>query len=305
MPVENNFRSTIKFVVVLFLHPKFYTMKKIFFVLFLFLPFLMNAQLVKTLRKTIELKMPGKVYVSVNTGGDSIPGTRGGAVAWHPVQKKYYAAFAGNWGYPLAVFDITGKLLSGDELTTMEDMRGLWYNPTLKKLCGNTYSDYGWFSYKLDANGIPEGSETIAEGMNQPGQQSIGVINARSNMVYFLSGQNIFAYNAEAKMEEDSTVRLYAGISSKEDVNVDDAGETLSTDYSSNVMFYTGIPKAEFGLLNVVERQVELYDRKTGLMTQKLKLPADLPTWGAFNFSYANGTYWAFDQDTRIWTGYK
>ena len=280
-------------------------MRKIFFALFLFLPFLMTAQVVKTLKKTIELKMPGKVFVSKNTGEDSIPGTRGGAVAWHPVQKKYYAAFAGNWGYPLAVFDITGKLLSDDELTAMEDLRGLWYNPALKTICGNSYSDYGWFSYKINAKGIPEKSEIYAEGMNQPGEQSIGVFNAKSNMVYFLSGQNIYAYNAEAKKEEDSTIRLYPGISKKEDNQLDDDGETLGDDYSYNVLIYTGIPKAEFGLLNAVERQVELYNRKTGLMTQKLKLPADLPTWSGFNFSYANGTYWAFDQETRIWTGYK
>jgi hypothetical protein len=112
-------------------------------------------------------------------------------------------------------------------------------------------------------------------------------------------------YNKDAMQEEDSTIRLYPGVSKKEDIDIDDAGETLSEDYSSNVLIYTGIPKAEFGLLNVVEKQVELYNRKTGLMTQKLKLPADLPTWPMFNFSYTNGIYFTFDQETRIWTGYK
>jgi hypothetical protein len=287
----------------LFLNPKFYKMRKIIFALFLFLPFLMNAQLVKTLKKTIELKMSGKVYESKVTGDDSIPGTRGGAVIWHPLQKKYYAAYAGNETYPLTVFDVTGKRLSGDDQTAFVDTRGLWYNPKLKKICGNGYSDIGWFSHKLDAKGIPEESEVYAAGMNQPGEQSIGVFNPKTNMVYFLNGQNIYTYNAEAMQEEDSTIRLYPG--KKEDIDVADDGETLSEDYSYNVLIYTGIPKAEFGLLNVVERQVELYNMKTGLMTQKLKLPADLPTWPAFNFSYANGTYWAFDQDTRIWTGYK
>jgi hypothetical protein len=273
-------------------------MKKIFFTLLLAAPFLANAQVVKTLKKTIELKMPGTV-------DDSMPGTRGAAVVWNPVQKKYYAAFAGNGGYPLAVFDVTGKRLSGDALTAMEDTRGLWYNPALKKICGNGYSDIGWFNYKLDAKGIPAGSEIYAPGMNQPGDQNIGVFNAKSNMVYFLSNQNILVYNAEAMQEEDSTIRLHPGINKAEDVIADDDGTDLGKDYSYNVLIYTGIPKAEFGLLNVVERQVELYDRSTGLMTQKLKLPADLPTWPGFNFSFANGTYWAFDQETRIWTGYK
>jgi hypothetical protein len=273
-------------------------MRKVFFALFLFLPFLMNAQVVKTLKKTIELKMP-------KTADDSMPGTRGAAVVWHPVQKKYYAAFAGNEGYPLAVFDVNGKRLSGDEQTAFVDTRGLWYNPTLKKICGNGYSDIGWFSHKLDAKGIPTESEIYAAGMNQPGEQSIGVFNANTNMVYFLYDQKIYVYNSESMQEEDSTIRLYPGTSKADDIDTDDDGENMSEDYSKNVLIYTGIPKAEFGLLNIVERQVELYNRKTGLMTQKLKLPADMYTWPLFNFSYTNGTYWAFDQETRIWTGYK
>jgi hypothetical protein len=262
-------------------------MKKIFFTLLLSLPFLLNAQLVKTLKKTIELKMPGIAVPSKVTGEDSLPGKRGAAVVWHPVQKKYYAAFAGNETFPLGVFDLSGKRLSGQDQTALVD------------------SDIGWFSHKLDSKGIPVESEIYASGMNQPSEQSIGVFNAKSNLVYFLNGQHIYAYNADAMNEEDSTIRLYPGISKKENIDEEDDGEYISEDYSSNVLIYTGIPKAEFGLLNVVEKQVELYNRKTGLLTQKLKLPADLPTWPAFNFSYTNGTCWAFDMDTRIWTGYK
>jgi hypothetical protein len=70
-------------------------------------------------------------------------------------------------------------------------------------------------------------------------------------------------------------------------------------------LIFTGFPKAEFGLLNTNLKQVELYNRKTGLMTQKLKLPEAIELWKAFNFTYTNGIYWSFNQDTRIWTGYK
>jgi hypothetical protein len=280
-------------------------MKKIFFCLFLTLPFLLNAQLVKTLQKTIELNMPKTAFTSKNTGMDSMPGTRGGAVVWHPVQKKYYAAFVGNYSYPLAVFDAAGQRFSSDDLTCMMDLRGMWYNPKLGKICGNAYADYGWFSYTLDAKGIPAENEIYIAGMNQPGNQSIGVYNASANMVCFLYGQYIFLYNAEGKQEEDSAIRLYPGISRAEDIDKNDDGSVLKDDYSYNVLIYTGTSKAEFGLLNVIEKQVELYDRKTGLMTQKLKLPADVETWPAFNFSYTNGIYWAFNQDTRVWTGYK
>ena len=140
-------------------------MKKIILLLIATGPLLLNAQLVKTLKKSIELKMPGIVYLTKGdgeekkAGEDSLPGTRGAAVIWHPVQKKYYAAFAGNETFPLAVFDVAGKRLSGEDLTCLIDIRGLWYNPKLKKICGNGYSEIGWFSYKLDAKGIPTESE--------------------------------------------------------------------------------------------------------------------------------------------------
>lgn len=280
-------------------------MKKTFFLLLFTVPFLLNAQLIKTLKKTIELKMPGIPSPSKVTGEDSLPGKRGGAVVWHPLQKKYYVAFAGNATFPLAVFNSSGNRLSDDYLTTMEDLRGLWYNPKLKKIFGNGYSDIGWFSYQLDSKGIPEEIEVFAEGMNQPDDQSIGVFNEKLNQVYFLYGQNVFAYNADAMQEEDSTIRLYPGISKKEDIDEEDDGEYMSEDYNYNVLIYTGIPKAEFGILNVTENQVELYNKKTGLLTQKLKLPESVETYPAFNFSYTNGTYWFFNMDTRIWTGYK
>lgn len=275
-------------------------MRKILVILFLTISSLSKAQLVKELTKTIELVMPKK-------STDSMPGTRGGAVAWHPVQKKYYAAFAGNRQYPLAVFSETGKRLSDDKLTCMYDLRGLWYNPKLKKICGNGYDDIGWFSYSLDVKGIPVNSEVFAAGMNQPGYQSVGTFNAKANQVYFLDGQRIYVYNEQAMQEEDSTIKLYPGMAKKPVVDTEEQGEPalISEDYNYTVLLYTGIPKAEFGLLNTYKKQVELYNRKTGLLTQILKLPANLPTWGAFNFSYSNGTYWAFDQETRTWTGYK
>jgi len=280
-------------------------MKKIILLLIATGPLLLQAQLVKTLKKSIELKMPGIPSPSLVTGEDSLPGKRGATVLWHPVQKKYYAAFAGNYTFPLAVFDAIGKRLSGEELTCMVDLRGLWYNPKLKKICGNGHYDIGWFSYTLDTKGIPVESEIYAAGMNQPDKQCIGVFNATTNMVYFLYGQNIYLYNAEAMQEEDSTIRLYAGISKKEDIDEDDDAEYLSEDYNYNALIYTGISKAEFGLLNIIENQIELYNKKTGLLTQKLKLPVDATSEPSFNFSYTNGIYWLFDMENRNWVGYK
>lgn len=273
-------------------------MKKISFCILLLLPFLVNAQLEKILKKTIELQMP-------KTAEDSFCGTRGAAVVWHPIQQKYYAAFAGNQAFPFAVFNSSGNRISNENQTCLVDIRGLWYNPKLKKICGNAYSNIGWFSYQLDAKGFIERNEVYAAGMNQPDVQSIGIFNSNRNLVCFLFGQNIFVYNANAMQEEDSTIRLYPSISKLTEINKEDDGVELNENYNDNVLIYTEIPKAEFGLLNITEKQVELYNSKTGLITQKLKLPSDIELWTSFNFSYANEIFWAFNKKERKWVGYK
>ncbi len=91
-------------------------MRKICLSLLCAIPLFLNAQVVRTLKKTIELKMP-------KTAEDTLCGKRGAAVVWHPLQKKYYAAFAGNAGFPLAVFDVAGKRLSGDKPKSENDLR--------------------------------------------------------------------------------------------------------------------------------------------------------------------------------------
>jgi hypothetical protein len=274
-------------------------MKKLFLSLLFLSPFLLPAQTVKSLKKTITLKMP-------KTADDDMPGTRGASVVWHPVQKKYYAAMAGNVAYPIAVFDAAGKRLSDDDVECQVDVRGLWYNAKTKKLSGNGYGETGWFSYSLDENGIPYEAEVLYEGQNQPGDQSVGSYNTAKNMVYFLSGQQVKVYNNMAEEVTDSTVRFYAGVAKKADINEDDDKTYLNEDdYNQTTLIYTGIPKAEFGILNIMENQVELYDRKSGLLTRVLKFPEDATTEASFNFAYTNGTYWLFNMETRIWTGYK
>ena len=93
-------------------------MKKIILVTLIFLSSanLLQAQLKESLKKIMELKMP-------KTVDDSMPGTRGASVVWHPVQKKYYAVFAGNAQFPMAVFDAAGKRISEDDLLAMKDTK--------------------------------------------------------------------------------------------------------------------------------------------------------------------------------------
>ena len=250
----------------------------------------LQAQTTRALKKTLELQMPGT------------EGSNGGAVAWHAVQKKYYAGMAGNATYPLAVFDAMGKCLSPDDLTTKIDLRSLWYNPGTKSICGNGYKAEGWFSYKLNTKGIPEEHTIIQLGQNQPGEQSVGAYDAKKKFVYFLNGQKVVVYNEEGEELKDSAIALLINI---DEEYAGDDEDYFDENFNSTTVVFTGILKNELGLLNYTKPQIELYNINTGAISQILKLPEDALAYDWFNFSFANGIYWLFDKDKRKWAGYK
>lgn len=255
-----------------------------------------NSQVVsKTLKQNLSFVMP-------RTADDDMPGTRGASVVWHPLQKKYYAAMAGNIGYPMGVYDVTGKRLSSDSLNTEQDIRGMWYNPVTKQIQGNSYNDYGWFRYILNAKGIPLSSDIFIEGMNQPGEQSVGAYSIAKQQVMFLKDGEIWFYNIKGE-ELGGRLILQWGREKADGEGSDEPSTPEAYNYTTVV--YTGIKGAELGVLNVLDLQIELYDISNGFMTQKLKLPEDAATNASFNFAYANGMYWLFNIELRTWTGYK
>ncbi len=254
---------------------------------------LQNAQTTRALKPILELQMPEG------------SGSNGGSVAWHVEQKKYYAAFAGNVDFPLAVFDKTGKRLSGEGLTTGFDVRGLWYDPTEKGIFGNSYGESGWFMLNLDDSGIPVASDNVIAEMVQPEDNSVGFVSISKDAICFLNGQVVKIYKNQEEVAAEN-LRLYPGLSKKPKVVKEDEDiSTLPDNYNLNVAVSTELPNAEFGLLNVSTMQIELYDKITGLMTQTLKLPSDAPVNNMFNFSFANGIYWLFNKENRKWVGYK
>jgi hypothetical protein len=251
----------------------------------------------KALRKVLSLQM-------ALTADDDMPGTRGASVAWHPLQKKYYAAMAGNVGYPFCVFDATGKRLSDDDQAALADVRGLWYNPALKAIEGNQYSEYGWFRYSLDAKGMVKDVEETQEGMNQPGEQNVGAYNAVKKQVLFLKGSQVYFYSAATALLSDSLLIHWGktktdGASDEEDIDYVPGG------YNTSTVIYTGIAGGELGFLNIAELQIEFYDMKSGFLTKTLALPEDAIAEETFNFAFANGIFWLFDMEARVWTGYK
>ncbi len=261
-----------------------------------------SAQTKSKLKKVLELKMP-------KTASDLDCGTNGASVAWHPEQKKYYASFAGNSNFPFGVFDVKGKRLSEDNLTAMEDVRGLWYNPVLKTLEGNPYNNANWFYYTLDDNGIISKSTADIEydydEYNLPDIQSAGTFDTLKKKVAFLKNGFVDYYNIDDFWAfVDKSTKIYFGKKSTPPTS-EEPSKVTPEEYNSTSLIYTGIKKAELGFLNVDQKQIELYDDNTGLLTKILTLPKDASVENVLNFAYSNKTYWLFDITKRAWKGYK
>ena len=274
-------------------------MKKIL-VLMTVLVFVLSASLQaqnRTLKKVMELQMP-------KTVDDDMPGTRGASVCWNPVTKKYYAVFAGNMGYPLGVFDANGKLLSGEDRTAMVDTRGLWYNPVTKKVSGNGYDVNGWFTYTLNAQGIPTDHKVDFEGQHQPDGQCVGVYDAASKSIMFLLGSQVHFYDA-ATADSNKAMQIHWGRKKEQGPADNEDAYASNEDYNYTSFVYTGIKGAQLGFLNITNKEIELYNYSTGYQQQVLSLPDNAVLEASFNFAFANGIYWLFNIQDRKWVGYK
>lgn len=249
--------------------------------------------------------VPGEMKEVITLHIDRAGGANGANVVWHPVYKKYYAAQGGNAEFPLEIFDAKGKMVSDDEQKTLFDVRGFWYNPATKSFQANGYSDYGWVNYKLNSSGKPISVTHIFEGRHQPDDQSAAVFDTKNKCVYFYNVSTVGLDRYDMRDgTSDTTILLHLGVKNKSDIN-DEGQEELKYNYNVNEVVYTGIPKAEIGLLNYKDKKIELYDLATGLMTKSMQLPDDAPAQDIMNFSYTNGIYFLFDKSERTWHGYK
>ena len=160
----------------------------------------------RTLKQAMELQMP-------KTAEDELCGTRGAGVCWNPITKKYYAAFCGNVGFPMAVFTPAGKRVSSDSLTTMEDIRGIWFNPSINRIMANCYNEIGWINYELNDAGIPTSNYYKFTGMNQPTEQSVGSYYTLLKSVAFRDGNQVVLYQniSNASPEVKESVMIHWG----------------------------------------------------------------------------------------------
>jgi len=224
-------------------------------------------------------------------------GSNGAAVAWHPKLKKYYAAFAGNAEFPLAVFAENGNRESEDYLLTDADVRGLWFaNGNIE---GNGYDAGGWFRYVSNENGIPTGIETFASGQHQPDPHSAGSFDPKGKMVYFMKTDGkVYGYKHPTAVAEN-TITLHLGQTK------DSESAIPINNYNYTSLIYTGQKKAEFALLNHKLARVEYYNKKNGYMTGIAKFPLGTKAPDFLNFAYANGYFFIFEKNSRRWVGYK
>lgn len=245
--------------------------------------------------KTLSLYIPGE------------DGSNSGAVVWHPKFKRYYTSMIGNATYPMAIFSDKGHLIDGN-FEAGADLRGLWYNTTTQRLEYNCYEDGGVGHYILNASGEIINRDSDKVGSFQPNEQSVGVYNEKDKLFVFPDYDfSLLSYKTIGGEIESRTMLQLDCSTKKQAEEVSDQDMAERRDVRNSSVMYTGIKNSEFAVLNLDKYVIELYDGKTGLMTDKKKLPTDFSVqlYRSFNFSYANGIWWFFNKESRTWEGYK
>lgn len=269
-------------------------MNRLFLAILIFVSVYAEAQIKRHLEVVARLEMP------------SGPGENGGTVSINHRNKNIYATIAGNKSYALAVFNNLMEPLSPPDLALMYDIRGLWYHAKHQTFYANTFGTTGWVKYKIDNLGIPYNASIAFEGQRQPFPQSVGQYNLKENLVYFLKGSVVVAYDANSGNPlPEKNILLKVGYTKASPPPADWKVDSFSVveDYNSTTVVYTGIAKSEFGLLNIKKREIELYSAADGLLTNRLKIPERVPVKDKLNFAYCSNLYWLYDTESRSWAG--
>jgi hypothetical protein len=236
-----------------------------------------------TATKVLSLQMPN---------GDGVnTGYNGAGLAYHTKNKHYYAVFAGNAAFPLAIFDEKGNLTNKDiNLSVGFDARGLWYNPKMNEIEGNGFFEEGIKAYMVKDDAMQYGTTAILNGKHQPSEHSSGEFDSLTQEIVYWNEGKIIRYNRE-NGEEWKTMRL--------------TNFPSSSTINSNCLIYTYMPGQEIGLLDYEKRKIYLIDNCSGVFSGEITLPTDAPAPQMFNMTFANGYVWLFDVEKRTWNGYK
>lgn len=228
--------------------------------------------------------VPGITLVHQNTNCFNNSG-----VAYNPNLGLYYACRAGNSGFPYETWDAAGTPLFNT--TTGNDFRGLWWNPTLNTLEGNSYNSMGIWKTTLNGSGYATsaGSYTLASG--QPNAQSCGDLDWQAYEIIYYNSGSIYRYSRSTG----------AALGSYPITGTPVALSNLNL-YTA---MYTGCTGKEIALLDYVNKAVYFYNKATGAYAGMSQLPASAVTTNAFRVSWANNLIWLFNLANYTWYSYQ
>lgn len=229
--------------------------------------------------------VPGVTLTYVQGGGTNASG-----VAFNPNFSVYYAAIAGNSGFPLETFSAAGAPLF--QTNTGFDMRGLWWNVNTNQLESNGYNTLGIWSYNINASGFALNTGTqIFTGMNQPTAQSVGDYNCADNEIIY--------YNAGAIMRRNRNTNALIG-------SLPITGLPVAlANLNDNSVCYTDCLGHEIAILDYVLKRLYFINKTTGAYNGMSQLPATAVTNVSFRTSWANGLFWIYNTGNRTWSSYQ
>lgn len=215
-------------------------------------------------------------------------GANGLTVTYNNHNDYYYCIQAGNADFPLEVFTGTGLMVHST--TAKADTRGFWYNPQSKCLEGTKYVS-GAFIMFIDNTGLPSNPVMVgtASEFVPPTEQTQVVCNVKKKEMY--------AYH-------EGFIHVYSRKTYKPKKKIALQKSPVSWDYiNPYAMIYTGMKNYEFGLYDVVNAQILLFNAK-GIFTQAIQMPIDAPYVDVFRLGYANNRIFLYEGDSRAWYCY-
>ena len=211
-----------------------------------------------------------------------------GAVAFNPVDIRYYTSRIGNITYPLLSFYADGTLAFED--VAGQDTRGIWWNPNTNQLERNCFSAIGWSQIVLDASkNATSAFNIIFAGALSPNAQCEGAYDYINNEVVFYFGGNISRYNRAT-----GTLISITAIT----------GVTF-TSINTTAVIYTGVTGYEYGILDYTAKKVIFINRATTAYAGETALPATAVTATSHQFSYCNNLLWLFNTVDNKWYSYQ
>ncbi len=216
-------------------------------------------------------------------------GANGLTVVYNPDNGYYYAIQAGNAGFPLEMFNSKGENIYST--TAKKDCRGFWYNPKLKCFEGTMYMG-GTFKMYLDGSGFPTNAIMLGNSMDfvPPSEQVQTVCDVKKGEMYCYESGTIHVFNQKTNKKKKKITLKNCPV---------------SWDYvNPYAMFFTGYKNYEFGLYDVVNMKVLLFNAK-GVYTESVQMPFDVPQIEWFRLGFTNDRVFLYDGDYRAWYGYK